>query len=50
MATVTFNEAVLPSPEDGSMTLHLMHIRVFPQGGPTSGDAYVGTVHCAPVS
>jgi hypothetical protein len=50
MATVTFNEAVLPSPADGSMTVHLMHIRMFPQGGPTTGDAYVGTVHCAPVS
>lgn len=50
MATVTFNEAVLPSPADGSMTVNLMHIRMFPQGGPTSGDAYVGTVHCAPVS
>ena len=50
MATVTFNEALIPSPPDGSMTVHLMHIRMFPQGGPTSGDAYVGTVHCAPVS
>jgi len=50
MATVTFNEALLPSPADGSMTVHLMHIRMFPQGGPTTGDAYVGTVHCAPVS
>lgn len=49
-ATVTFNELVLPSPPDGSMTVHLMHIRMFPQGGPTSGDAYVGTVHCTPVS
>lgn len=49
-ATVTFNELVLPSPPDGSMTVHLMHIRMFPQGGPTSGDAYVGTVHCSPVS
>ena len=49
-ATVTFNEVLLPSPADGSMTVHLMHIRMFPQGGPTSGDAYVGTVHCSPVS
>jgi hypothetical protein len=50
MATVTFNEALIPSPADGSMTVHLMHIRMFPQGGPVSGDAYVGTVHCAPMS
>lgn len=49
-ATVTFNEALLPDPVDGSMTVHLMHIRMFPQGGPTSGDVYVGTVHCAPAS
>jgi hypothetical protein len=50
MATVTFNEVHLPSPPDGSMTVHLMHIRMFPQGGPTTGDAYVGTVRCSPVS
>ncbi|MBB4904251.1 hypothetical protein [Actinophytocola algeriensis] len=50
MATVTFNEALFPSPADGSMTVHLMHIRMFPRGGPASGDAYVGTVRCAPVS
>lgn len=49
-ATVTFNESIVPSPPDGSMTVHLMHIRMFPEGGPTSGDAYVGTVHCSPVS
>jgi hypothetical protein len=50
MATVTFNEAQFPTPPDGSMTVHLMHVRMFPEGGPTSGDVYVGTVHCAPVS
>jgi hypothetical protein len=49
-ATVTFNETLIPNPPDGSMTVHLMHIRMFPNGGPTSGDAYVGTVHCSPVS
>jgi hypothetical protein len=49
-ATVTFNETLLPTPADGSMTVHLMHIRLFPQGGPATGDAYVGTVHCSPVS
>ena len=48
MATVTFNEAIVPSPPDGSMTMHLVHIRLFPQGGPTSGDAFVGTLYCAP--
>jgi hypothetical protein len=49
-ATVTFNETLLPTPADGSMTVHLMHIRLFPQGGPASGDAYVGSVRCSPVS
>lgn len=48
MATVTFNEGITPTPEDGSMTMHLMHIRLFPQGGPTTGDAFVGTLYCAP--
>jgi hypothetical protein len=48
VATVTFNEVLLPSPVDGSMTVHLMHVRMFPEGGPVTGDAYVGTVHCAP--
>ena len=50
MATVTFNESVVPDPPDGSMTVHLMHIRLFPEGGPDAGDAYVGSVHCSPVS
>jgi hypothetical protein len=49
-ATVTFNEMHTPTPPDGSMTAHLMHIRMFPEGGPTTGDAYIGTVHCSPVS
>lgn len=49
-ATVTFNESVVPDPPDGGMTVHLMHIRLFPEGGPISGDAYVGSVHCSPVS
>jgi hypothetical protein len=48
MATVTFNEVIVPSPPDGSMTVNLMHIRMFPLGGPASGDAVVGAVHCAP--
>jgi hypothetical protein len=50
MATVTFNETVIPSPPNGGMTVNLMHIRMFPQGGPVAGDAYVGSVHCSPVS
>lgn len=49
-ATITFNETLFASPPDGSMTVHLMHIRLFPQGPPTadSGDIFVGSVSCAP--
>jgi hypothetical protein len=49
LATITLNETIVPSPADGSMTVNLMHIRLFPQGGPDSGDIVVGSVHCAPV-
>jgi hypothetical protein len=47
VATITFNEVRRDS-RAGGVTVHLMHIRMFPQGGPVRGDAYVGTVHCAP--
>lgn len=51
LATVTFNETIVPSPPDGSMTLNVMHIRLFPEGpGQNTGDVVVGSVHCAPVS
>jgi hypothetical protein len=49
LATITLNETIVPSPADGSMTVNLMHVRLFPQGGPDKGDIVVGTVHCAPV-
>ncbi|HEX6357424.1 hypothetical protein [Actinophytocola sp.] len=49
-ATVTFNEVHAPTPQNGSQTVHLMHIKIFPQGGPARGDAYIGTVFCSPVS
>lgn len=49
LATITLNETIVPNPADGSMTVNLMHIRLFPQGGPDSGDIVVGSVHCAPV-
>jgi hypothetical protein len=50
LATVTFNETIVPDPPDGGMTVNLMHIRMFPQGGPASGDVYIGSVRCSPVS
>jgi len=50
LATVTFNESIIPNPPDGSMTVNVMHIRLFPQGpGENTGDVIVGAVHCAPV-
>lgn len=50
LATVTFNESIVPDPPDGSMTVNLMHIRLFPQGpaDEVGGDVIVGQVHCAP--
>jgi hypothetical protein len=48
LATVTFNEKIVPIRPDGGTIVNLMHIRVFPQGGPDSGDVVVGSVHCVP--
>lgn len=51
IAAITFNEMTTPSPADGSMTVHAMHVRLFPRGGgPASGDVHVGTVRCAPAA
>ena len=52
LAKVTFNESIVPDPPDGSMTVNIMRIELFPQGGPdsdsTSGEITVGTVSCSP--
>ncbi|WP_291414932.1 choice-of-anchor P family protein [Actinophytocola sp.] len=50
LATIVFNEKIVPSPPDGSMTVNLMHIKLFPKGPATrpSGDIVVGSVSCAP--
>ncbi|WP_233573789.1 hypothetical protein [Amycolatopsis panacis] len=48
MATVTLNETVTPQPADGSLVTHAMHLKLFPQGGPASGDLYLGTAACNP--
>ncbi|MEQ0561889.1 choice-of-anchor P family protein [Amycolatopsis sp. NEAU-NG30] len=48
LATVTLNETVTPDPPDGSLVTHALHIRLFPQGGPASGDIYLGTAACDP--
>lgn len=48
LATVTLNETVTPQPPDGSLVTHALHIKLFPQGGPASGDIYLGTAFCDP--
>ncbi|WP_308210235.1 choice-of-anchor P family protein [Amycolatopsis iheyensis] len=48
LATVILNETVTPQPPDGSMVTHALHIVLFPQGGPASGDIYLGTAACDP--
>ncbi|HEY2059799.1 hypothetical protein [Amycolatopsis sp. NBC_01480] len=48
LATVTLNETVTPQPADGSLVTHAVHIQLFPQGGPASGDIYLGTAACNP--
>lgn len=48
MAEIVLNELVVPHPADGSLVTHAMHIKLFPQGGPASGDIYVGTAACDP--
>lgn len=49
IATVTLNETIVPSPPDGSMTVNLMHVRLFPECcAIASGEVVVGTVRCSP--
>lgn len=48
MAEIVLNELVVPSPADGSLVTNAMHIKLFPQGGPASGDILVGTAACDP--
>ncbi|MGW4486523.1 hypothetical protein ACWEOE_22080 [Amycolatopsis sp. NPDC004368] len=48
LAAITINETVTPQPADGSLVTHAVHIQLFPQGGPASGDIYLGTAACNP--
>lgn len=49
VAKIMINEVLLPDPADGSMTVNLMHVWLFPEGiALARGEAVVGTVHCAP--
>ncbi|WP_236005448.1 hypothetical protein [Amycolatopsis pittospori] len=49
LASITVNETVTPTPPDGSLVTHMLHIKLFPQGGgPAKGDIYLGTARCDP--
>ncbi|QWF82587.1 hypothetical protein [Amycolatopsis sp. CA-230715] len=48
MAEVVVNELIAPTPPDGSLGTHAMHIKLFPRGGPASGDIMVGSANCDP--
>jgi hypothetical protein len=48
LADAIFDEVLLPNPNDGSIALNLLHIKLFPDGGPTTGDILVGSTACAP--
>lgn len=48
MAEIVLNELVAPTPADGSLTTNALHVKLFPQGGPASGDIVVGTANCDP--
>lgn len=48
MARVVLNEFTAPEPPDGSMAMSAVHIELFPEGGPVTGDIRVGSSSCAP--
>lgn len=49
LARIVLNETVMPDPPDGSMTVNLMHVRLFPDSyGFNTGEVVVGTAHCSP--
>jgi len=55
LANVILNEVILPNPNDGSITLNMIHVVLFPNGTPPgttpmSGDVYVGSTACSPTT
>lgn len=50
-ARLTFNEVIQADPNDGSVTINMLRIELFPDGdGPMSGEVIVGHAACSPVS
>jgi len=50
-ARIVFNEVIQADPNDGSVTINMLHIQLFPNGdGPMSGDVIVGHAACSPTS
>ncbi|MBB5957525.1 hypothetical protein FHS29_004120 [Saccharothrix tamanrassetensis] len=47
LARVTFSEVILPDPNDGSLTMNLMHFR-FTEASTVTGDVVVGSAACSP--
>ncbi|SDX66324.1 hypothetical protein SAMN05421504_103409 [Amycolatopsis xylanica] len=48
LAKIVLNEVVVPEPADGSLITTAIHIQLFPEGGPISGDIYAGSAGCDP--
>ena len=50
-ARITFNEVTPADPNDGSVTINMLRIELYPNGdGPLSGEVLVGHAACSPVS
>ncbi|CCH28484.1 hypothetical protein ABZ816_29300 [Actinosynnema sp. NPDC047251] len=47
LAEITFSEVLLPEPNDGSLTMNLMHLR-FAEASGATGDVVVGAASCSP--
>jgi hypothetical protein len=49
VARIIVNEVIEPDPPDGSLTINLMRVQLFPDGVALAhGEVVVGTVHCSP--
>lgn len=49
LARAVFNEVTYPQPNDGSISLNMLHLKLFASSGAT-GDIIVGNTACSPTS